>query len=392
MKKIVISASYSGTNLGDEAILESIIKNIYKINKGFKVIVLAWDRQAVSDFHKELFKKYDIKVSQEIGGRFQLKQPSNFFSILKSFFCIASSDFFIWGGGGIINDEGYYLSRYLLTLRIAQFFKKKTFVFAVGVKKIPDKKMLKIVKNCVEKASLVSVRDQKSKENLLSMGVNTDIKVVADPAFLLVDNSKNTTSKDSYGQVNIGLNLRPWFDRIIHGLEERRKIDVAISNLAVVLLELKKEINFKIYYFPFDLKKDKAVLKKIKKLISQEIEINYIKQFKNLHEMKENFKKMDVFIGMRLHSIIFSIILNIPFYSISYTEKTSSLIELIDCRDNYVELEDLASIDFDHNKLKDKIKNLIMNKEKNVNLSKNKKYIIQKAEKNISLLKLFFYE
>lgn len=44
MKKIIISASYSGVNLGDETILQVIIENIKKINNNLQIVVLVWDR------------------------------------------------------------------------------------------------------------------------------------------------------------------------------------------------------------------------------------------------------------------------------------------------------------------------------------------------------------
>ena len=56
MKKIVIAASYFGINLGDEAILEAIIKSIYHIRKDIKITVLAWDVKKVREFHYDLFQ------------------------------------------------------------------------------------------------------------------------------------------------------------------------------------------------------------------------------------------------------------------------------------------------------------------------------------------------
>ena len=74
MKKLVIAASYFGTNLGDEAILEAIINVIYKVRSDVEITVLAWDVKRVKEFHKGLFIKYKIKTYYQPGGVFQIKE------------------------------------------------------------------------------------------------------------------------------------------------------------------------------------------------------------------------------------------------------------------------------------------------------------------------------
>jgi len=362
MKKIVIAASYFGINLGDEAILEAIIKSIYHIRKDIKITVLAWDVKKVREFHYDLFKKFNIKVLCQPGGKFQIKELFNYFLLLRAFLSIALCNYFIWGGGGIINDEGYFLKYYLTSLKIASLLKKKIFVFAIGVNFIKNKKLSRKIKKYLSKAHLISVRDEKSMENLNNMGVKKEINVVADPVFFLENCNPGQFYKKETSQFIVGVNLRPWFDRIIHSTDEVLKMDKTLDNLANIFLELKKELNFQLILIPFDLLKDVKILKILKDKLGSALNVELCDKINSLDELKNIMQKLDFFIGMRLHSIIFALRGKIPFFLISYTEKTNNLIILLNLRYNFISIKKLADIS-DLNYLVKKIKYFFCNQE-----------------------------
>lgn len=389
MKKIIISAAYFGINMGDEAILNSIIESIYSIKKDIKIIVLAWDRKNVLKAHEDIFKKYNISISHEIGGIYQLKEPLNYFSMLYSFFNILTCDYFVFGGGGLINEEGYYLKRYLLTLKIANFFRKKTFVFAIGVNKLNNKLNSRQVVKIFNKVNLISVRDEKSKENLILAGIKKKIEVVLDPVFLLNTPIKKECEEEF--PIKIGLNLRTWFNRCTHFAEEKDKIEYAIKNISKALLELTKKYNCEFYFFPFDKKKDIIMYNKL--IAECGLKIINQKYFSNPDDFLRKIGEMDLFIGMRLHSLIFSIICNIPFLAVSYTEKTNNLIKFFGWSDYNIKIDDLGNSDFNYRILEEKLIKLINSKEIiNIDLVKKRRKIMLKSEKNIELLKKFLYE
>ena len=391
MKKIIITASYGGANFGDEAILESIIKMIYEVGSEFKITVLAWDKNKVAKLHKIFFKQYKISIAQAVGGKFQLKQPFNYLAILKSFYLILNCDYFIWGGGGIINDEGFYLPRYLISLRLARFFKKKIFIFAIGAKMISDSRYLKIIQRCFNYADIISVRDEQSKKNLIMMRVNKKIEVLPDPVFLL--NQANFNQNGVEGTCKIGINLRPWFNRVIHKNEDRYKLKVAIKNLARVFVQLKQEkIDFTLYAFPFDSDKDEMTIKILNGMLPPDLKINFMDRPSDLDELNKKLKKIDIFVGMRLHSIIFAFNAGKPFFIISYTEKTKNLIKILDWEDFSIDIESLASPEFNPGILANKFKILISDRNKFINILSVKRQQILVAAGNYSILiKKFIY-
>lgn len=391
MKKIVISASYFGINLGDEAILQSIVKMIGKVSDNFRIVILAWDKRMVQTMHRGLFERIKVSVNEELGGVYQLKEPLKYFSFLITLFKIITCDYFIWGGGGIINNEGYFLNRYLTTLKIAVFFKKPIFVFSIGVQMIAESNLKKRLVECLNKAKVISVRDELSKLNLIQMGVRQEIYIVADPA---IESSKeeNTCHAKNEGQINIkvGINLRPWFNRVIHKNEDKQKMSVVMSNLGRSLLKLQQNNKVDFFYFPFDLSKDRQIFDELQRRFP-EIKIDYQK-YNRLDQAICQLKEMDVFMGMRLHSLIFCLNLGIPFLALSYTEKTNSLLNKINYHDFSFNIEELSKIDFDVERLFVKIVDLIEKKQElKQQIIKNKVHLINEIELNKTLLKDFLY-
>jgi len=95
---------------------------------------------------------------------------------------------------------------------------------------------------------------------------------------------------------------------------------------------------------------------------------------------------------MRLHSIIFAFNAGKPFFIISYTEKTKNLIKILDWEDFSIDIESLASPEFNPGILANKFKILISDRNKFINILSVKRQQILVAAGNYSILiKKFIY-
>ena len=84
MRNILLAGYYGFGNLGDEAILEMVLKQLLQITNREDITVLSGNK-------KETSKKYNINTIDRY----------NVFSIIKK---LISSDALIFGGGSLLQD------------------------------------------------------------------------------------------------------------------------------------------------------------------------------------------------------------------------------------------------------------------------------------------------
>lgn len=144
-------------------------------------------------------------------------------NFLNFFRVIIWSDIVVIGGGGIIYDSELQsvrnpLGQWLFRVRVARFFRKKLYFYALGIdikQQENEKKLEKIFK----KAWKITVRDEKSKQQLEQAGIKSII--VDDPVMYEADkkgkilktfSSKNFSLKDfediDFSGKRVGLALR----------------------------------------------------------------------------------------------------------------------------------------------------------------------------------------
>ena len=202
MGKICIHGYYGMGNLGDEAILKSILREFGKYNP-LEVTVFSRRPEQVQNYHKVKSISSENKVDL-----FKRRQE------------LKSCNLFVLGGGGLLKDFGddsRSLKKWFKLLNLAQRFKVKTSIFAIGVENIRFNESKTLVQNSLAKVDLITVRDKTSKKILETIGVTNAIKVTTDPVVLL-GNSDTITIKDQNGfkrepPKKIAFCVRQWFDK-----------------------------------------------------------------------------------------------------------------------------------------------------------------------------------
>ena len=148
-KKILISGYYGFDNFGDEAILQTLVTNLKRINCDITVL---------SHNPKKTASNYDVK-------------SINSFSILKVFINILKCDIFISGGGSLLQDITSLknLIYYLTVIVIALVFNKKVVIFAQGFTPFRTKLGKFFTSFVLKYCDKIYVRDIKSQELLKTM-------------------------------------------------------------------------------------------------------------------------------------------------------------------------------------------------------------------------------
>lgn len=164
--KVLMSGYFGFNNAGDEEILRCTYENI-------KAIDVPTDVEAL------IYKPEDHVGKYEFGmvDRFKL------FKVMKA---VKRCDVLISGGGSILQDRTSKKSiwYYLLIIRYAEIKKRKVVIYANGIGPVRSKMNRKFVRRAVERADLVTLRDEHSAQELKNMGVeNVPLHVTADTVF-----------------------------------------------------------------------------------------------------------------------------------------------------------------------------------------------------------------
>ncbi|MCL1976977.1 MAG: polysaccharide pyruvyl transferase family protein [Candidatus Bathyarchaeota archaeon] len=162
---IGISGSYGGLNLGDEAILQSIIS---QLRESLPVNITVFSRNAEDTLRRH-------QVEHVVSPR-----ELTFMEITPE---IKKLDLFILGGGGLLFDTEAEI--FLRELEIASDLDVPTMIYSVGAGPIKNESTQKKIKTALSKVDLITVRDREAKKLLELIGVKCPIIETADPAMLL---------------------------------------------------------------------------------------------------------------------------------------------------------------------------------------------------------------
>ena len=358
---VVISGYYGFDNLGDEAILYSIIKLLKSKKSDLKIIVLSQNPEITAS-------RYGVKSIY----RYDLVE------IIK---VLKKSSLFISGGGSLLQDVTGIRSvpYYLGLVFLANIFGNKTVYYAQGIGPLKRKISKNVVKWVSNSVDLITVRDRDSAELLQKIGVNNKlIKETVDPVYALdlfnekenENNSENISEFINGEKINIekekviALSVRPWGDNSY------------IKSMAKAADYIKEKTDAKVIILPMYIEDDLQCSKKLKKLMNNEALL--IKKQLKPSDMINVYRGIDFFIGVRLHSLIFAAVTNTPFIGISYDPKVDSLLFDLDLETG------LSTENIDYNEFKKIIDDFWKNKAiiaEQLRLKINK--YSQKAEENV---------
>ena len=94
----------------------------------------------------------------------------------------------LFGGGSLLQDttSSKSILYYLAILFLAQKCKMRTMLYANGIGPIVNKHNRRIAAKILNKVDVITLRDDKSDEELKSLGVNKpEVIITADPAFTI---------------------------------------------------------------------------------------------------------------------------------------------------------------------------------------------------------------
>jgi len=345
---IMLLGSYGQDNIGDKMMLEIMVSFLTKYD--VDVVVNSTNPQwtqkltGVNVFSTYLFK--DIR---------------------KKFGYFVKSKAIIFGGGTIfIEHIDYHGKRNIrpillsfITIVMAKVLNKKVCLFSVGIG-ILNSPISKFLTGIALKLSdLVIVRDKYSyrtarKYTRLNLQLGVDMVFIRKPRYVNLRNQGKA--------LNIGITPCYW----VRGNKEFR--ENFVTELVSSLNHLTSIFDdCKLTFVPFQSRwgkfNDMWLAKRMAKKLANTKGVT-IKICDSTNKTLNSFRNFDLFIGVRLHSVIFAIINAVPFVALAYQKKVSSLVSDIGLSDLVVDVNtfkwsSLKSVIVNINKDKSKyIKNI----------------------------------
>jgi len=162
---IILSGYYGFMNIGDDALLNSIINNLKHIEKDIKILILS---------------RNPVETSKMIGV-----DSISRVNLLNIIATMRKSDLFIYGGGTLIQESTSTRSLlyYLGTMYLAKLLGLKTMLYANGVKLLKKKFNILVTKYVMNKIDLITLRERISLVQLNLLNISKPkITLTADPA------------------------------------------------------------------------------------------------------------------------------------------------------------------------------------------------------------------
>ncbi|UPK43497.1 polysaccharide pyruvyl transferase CsaB [Paenibacillus pabuli] len=320
-QKLVISGYYGFNNSGDEAVLKSILTALeeesHRSNITIEPIVLSGDPEWTTSM-------YGVRAVH----RMKLKEVRE---------AIKESDGLISGGGSLLQDATGLKSipYYLGVIKLAQWLKKPTFIYAQGIGPVNRKMFNPMIRSVFKACKYVSVRDEQSAEYLRGLGLQwNQIHVVPDPVMGLplpevkAEDVSSVAINAQEANVHtelpvIGVSVRFWES-------DRKELTAIAAGLKKLCSKKAVHLRFLPFHLPLDEQASRFVMEMLGDLGNKGSEVSITKDLTDPQLMLQEVSNCDVVIGMRLHSLIYAASQYVPPVGISYDPKIDQFMLRLD--------------------------------------------------------------
>jgi polysaccharide pyruvyl transferase CsaB len=339
MPRILISGYYGFDNLGDDTVLYGIMSSIRKRQPDAELVVLSnQPTRTEALFGIPAFNRWNFGV------------------IARE---LMRSDMLVMGGGSLLQDVtgGRSILYYLGIAKLAQVLGKPIVFYGQGIGPINKPLSERLIRRVVNNVNLITVRDEKSRRDLIQYGVQKpEIHVTADPAFAIDPDlfSKDAGAKllKEFGvqsaflggtQKVAGIAIRNWAtDHPFHKVLAQNADDLIRAGWKVVFIPMQ---------YPGDVGASQKVLSHMKE---RAVLLNRQFSFRDIANIIAN---TDLIVGMRLHALIIAAHCDIPFVSLSYDPKINRFVQRVGYEGP---IDSVGSVTYDslHERITDCIHNL----------------------------------
>jgi polysaccharide pyruvyl transferase CsaB len=304
--RVGISGSYGGLNLGDEAILKGIVK---ELRRALPVEITVFSRDAE-----------DTKARHAVERAVPVRKLSRD-EVLPE---VQRLDLLILGGGGILFDAE--APTFLREVLLAHEHRVPVMVYAISAGPLRDPAAQAAVRDALGPAAVVTVRERGARRILEDVGVHREILVTADPALLLEPEPlpKDALKREGldHGRHLVGVSVRePGAAAPDIGEQAYHKL---LADAADFMVD---RYDADVVFVPLeprmvDVQQAHAVVAQM--LRAQRATV--LKGEYTSGQLLSLIKHFAFAVGMRLHFLIFASLQNVPFVALPYAPKVNGFL------------------------------------------------------------------
>lgn len=342
MRILIGTVPYGRDNVGDEAIIATVVQSVREMIPDAEITVSTDDRAGTS-------KKLNVRTvplfCHNVPGATHEQMVDE----------VGACDAYIWGGATGLSD---YPENALEIADLALSKGKKLILYGCGMNDEfnpahyqlhagPKRTLLSVLgtmtgdsdrwvnayrnnkeektrahlRSSLDQASLIVVRDEQTKRLLAECGVTRTIHAMADPAILLpkcgddrLDEIWSRSVRWSQEERIVGIGISA--QREVSNLDD-------IVELADYLIETQKA---KVLFLPMNHKTDAATMVEIRAMMSHRADSIVMEGFFEPEEIAALAGKADLIISSRLHLLILATISSIPIIGLSRGSKIDNFL------------------------------------------------------------------
>jgi polysaccharide pyruvyl transferase CsaB len=305
--RIGIIGSYGGLNLGDEAILHSIIAQLRR-DLPSEITVFSRDPD-------------DTKRRHGVERAVPVRKMSRTEAMPE----VERLDLLIVGGGGILFDAEARI--YLREAQIAREKGVPVMLYAIGAGPLRHAGAQAVVREVLDQVDIVTVRERSAPQVLAEAGVHREIIVTADPALLLKPEPLPRGVLKSEGLEGrrriIGMSVRE--PGVAAPDIDPKEYHALLANAADFMVD---RYDADVVFVPME----HSVLdsQHSHAVIAQMLRAQRASVLKSVYTSGQLLSLMSRFhfaVGMRLHFLIFAALRGVPFVALPYAGKVSGFLE-----------------------------------------------------------------
>ena len=302
---ILVSGYYGFNNLGDEAILLSLRQRLRELDPDASITVLS--KNPAQTQHR-----YGVHAVY----RFSLPQVRR---------AVKRCDLLLSGGGSLLQDRTSTRSLiyYLAIIRLAKRYWKKVMLYANGIGPVTQPSNRRMMRRVLDLADVITLRDEDSREELLSMGVSRPpMTVTSDPVFT-ISGVPRDDALSALKQAGIptdrpilGISVRQAF-----GMQER------MADFARFFDQAARKFQCTPVFLIMQIPNDREISRQFQQMME---EPSYL--FASPYDpetMMGVIGCMECVLSTRLHTLIFAAKRRVPLLGFVYDPKVESYLKLL---------------------------------------------------------------
>jgi polysaccharide pyruvyl transferase CsaB len=305
--RVGISGSYGGLNLGDEAILQSII---HQLRHSLPVEITVFSRNP-----DDTLRRHGVERAIPVRrlARDEVRPE------------LERLDLLIIGGGGILFDAEAKV--FLREAQLARELGLPVMVYAIGAGPLDDPATQHVVRDVLSAVQVVTVRERGIRQLLEEIGVKREILVTADPALLmqpepLPEAALRREGLDGKRRL-VAMSVRE--PGVAAPDLSPEKYHALLANAADFIVD---RLDAEVVFIPME--RQVLDVQHAHAVVSQMLRPQHAAVLKGEYTAGQILGLLSAFefaVGMRLHFLLFAALQNVPFVALSYAPKVGGFIE-----------------------------------------------------------------